>query len=144
MKIVLLIVIIVLLPLRVYAGINKESGCYQQVEKAAGKGTPFFFFQSYRDDDLEEYVGAFVNYNNSKNRISLVFHDEIQGEGSSEGEYQKYWLEVINKKVTGQYVEHGNYKGNAGGRYIKYTAFRSNRTVVFRIAMVDNPCTTTR
>ena len=140
MKKLLFWTIATLLSLHAHAGVSVESGCYEQTPRAAGKSNPFFFFQSYRDDDLQEDVGAFLSYNNSKNRISLVFSDEVQGEGTNEGDYQKFWLEVVGKKVTGQYVERGNYSGNAGGRHIKYTSFKTNRVTVFRIAMIDSPC----
>lgn len=144
MKKLLICIFAALLCLRVHAGVSVESGCFEQTPKAVGKSSAFFFFQSYHDDDLQEDVGAFVSYNNSKNRISLVFSDEVQGEGPNEGDYQKFWLEVVGKKVTGQYVEQGNYSGNPGGKYIKYTSFKTNRVTVFRIAMIDSPCSAGR
>lgn len=144
MKKALFWIIATLLTLHAHAGVSVESGCYQQTSKSSNKSNPFFFFQSYYDDDLLENVGAFVIYNNSKNRISLVFSDEVQGEGPNEGEYQKFWLEVVGRNVTGQYVEHGNYKGNPGGKYIQYTQFKTKRVSMFRIATIDRPCTTDR
>lgn len=141
MKKTLFLIISTLLTLHAHAGVSVESGCYQQTPKSGDKNIPFFFFQSYYDNDLLENVGAFVSYNNSKNRISLVFYDEMQGEGPNEGEYQKFWLEVVGKSITGQYVEHGNYSGNPGGKYIKYTRFKTNRVTTFRAAMIDRPCT---
>lgn len=141
MKKTLFLLLATMLTLRAHAGVSVDSGCYQQTLKSGAKSTPFLFFQSYFDDDLLENVGAFVSYNNSKNRIWLVFADEVQGEGPNEGEYQKFWLEVVGKNVTGQYVEHGNYNGNPGGKYIKYIRFKTNRATVFRVAMIDRPCT---
>ncbi|RZL65362.1 MAG: hypothetical protein EOP81_04745 [Variovorax sp.] len=123
-----------------HAGVSVESGCYQQISEAVGKNTTFFFFQSYRDEELLEDVGAFVSYKNSNKRIALLFSDEIQGEGMNEGDYQKFWFEVINKKVAGQYVEYGNYNGNPGGKHIKYTSFTTNRVTTFRIATIASPC----
>ncbi len=108
--------------------------------KHGRKKQSVFFLQSYSDDDLLANVGAFLRYNNSKSRIPLVFYDEVQGEGAKEGEYQKFWLEIVGKNVTGEYVEYGNYSGNPGGKYIKYTNFKTNRTTVFRITTIDSPC----
>lgn len=122
------------------AGVNVESGCYVRTPEGLGKNTQFFLIQSYYDDELQGYVGAFVDYNNSKNRISLVFADEVQGDGVATGDYQRYWLEIENKKVTGQYVEYGTYSGNAGGNYIKYTNSKQKKVTLFRIATIDSPC----
>jgi len=141
MKKTLFWIISILLSLNAHADVSVASGCYEKTPEAVGKSTPFFFFQSYYDNDLLEDVGAFVSYNNSNSRILLVFSNEVQGEGPNEGEYQKFWLEVVGKKVTGQYVEQGNYNGNPGGKYIKYTSFKTNQATVFRIAMIDSPCT---
>lgn len=141
MKKMLFWIIVTLMPLHAYAEVGMESGCYEQTPKITSKSNPFFFLQSYYDDDLQENIGAFLIYNNSKNRISLVFYDQIQGEGPNEGDFQKLWLEIIGKNITGQYVEYGNAYGNPGGKYIKYTNFKTNRITVFRIATIDSPCT---
>lgn len=125
-----------------HAGVSIESACYQGESShgAAGKASAFFRFRSYRDDDAQKYIGGIVNYKNSKSSIPVVYDDEIQaGEGSS-GSFQRTWLEIINRKIVGQYVEYGDYDGNSGGRYIKYTGFKDNKTVVFRVAMNDAPC----
>lgn len=125
-----------------HAGVSIESACYQSESShgAAGKANAFFRFKSYRDDDAQIYIGGIVNYKNSKSSISVVYDDEVQvGEGSSEG-FRRTWLEIINRKVTGQYVEYGDYDGNPGGRYIKYTGFKDNRVLVFRVVMNNAPC----
>ena len=109
-----------------HAGVSIESACYQSESShgVAGKVKVFFLFKSYRDDDAQEYIGGIVNYNNSKSSISVVYDDEVQERGGSSGAFQRTWLEIINRKITGQYVEYGNYDGNPGGRYIKYTGFK--------------------
>lgn len=140
MKNVLFWILALAASLPIHAGVSVESGCYQETSEAVGRSSNFFFFQSYRDEELLEDVGAFVSYKNSNRRIALLFSDEIQGEGMTEGNYQKFWLEVINKKVTGQYVEYGNYNGNPGGKHIKYTSFKTNRVTTFRIATIASPC----
>ncbi|WP_148289699.1 hypothetical protein [Ideonella sp. B508-1] len=125
-----------------HAGVSIESACYQSESShgAAGKASAFFRFKSYRDDDAQKYIGGIVNYKNSKSSIPVVYDDEVQaGEGSS-GSFQRTWLEIINRKIVGQYVEYGGYDGNPGGRYIKYTGFKDNRVVVFRVVMNDAPC----
>lgn len=133
-------IIAALLSIQAHAGISVESGCYERTPKSGGKSNPFFFFQSYSDDDLPANVGAFLRYNNSNSRIALVFYDEVQGAGAKEGEYQRFWLEIVGKNVTGEYVEYGDSSGNPGGKYIKYTNFKNNRTTVFRITTIDSPC----
>lgn len=126
------------------AGVGVESGCYVKSPEVAGKSAPFFFFKSYVDYDLQERVGALLEYNNSGGFISLVFFDEIQGGGAASGDYQRIWLEVAGKKISGQYVEYGTYSGNAGGNQIKYTNFKTNKVSVFRVATIDSPCKATR
>lgn len=125
-----------------HAGVSIESACYQSESShgAAGKVNAFFRFKSYRDDDAQKYIGGIVNYKNSRSSISVVYDDEVQvGEGASV-EFRRTWLEIINRKITGQYVEYGDYDGNPGGRYIKYTGFKDNRVVVFRVVMNNAPC----
>jgi hypothetical protein len=140
MKIALLWIVAALVSLPTHAVVSIESGCYRQTPQLVGTNNSFLFFQSYRDEDLLEEVGAFVSYNNSEKRIALLFSDEVQGEGANEGDYQKIWLEVVGRKVTGQYVEHGNYSGNSAGKHMKYTNFKTRRVTTFGIATINNPC----
>ena len=142
MKNLLIGLLLVLISCVTHAGVSIESACYQSESShgVAGKAKAFFLFKSYRDDDAQEYVGGVVNYNNSKSNISVVYDDEVQEGGGSSGAFQRTWLEIINRKITGQYVEYGNYDGNMGGRYIKYTGFKDGRVVIFRDAMNDSQC----
>lgn len=134
--------ILALISCMTYAGVSIESACYQSegVHGAGGKGRSFFFFKSYRDEDDHTYIGGFVNYNNSKLSISVVYDSEVQGVGGYSGDFQRTWLEIVDRKITGQYVEYGNYDGNPGGRYIKYTGYKDGRVVLFRISMNNSPC----
>lgn len=140
MKISLTWIVAIFLSLQANAGVNIEAGCYQQLLLPPGGTGSFFYFQSYRDERIMENIGALLNYNNSKNYISLIFHDEIQNRGSGVDEYKKYWLEIIERRITGQYVEVGSYGGNPGGRYIKYTNFKTNKVTTFRLTTIDSPC----
>ena len=126
------------------SGVDVESGCYVKTPEVAGKSSPFFLLRSYSDGDLQERVGALLSYNNSGEFMSLVFFDEIQGDGGASGDHQRIWLEVAGKKISGQYVEYGTYSGNAGGNQIKYTNFKTNKVTVFRVATIDSPCKVTR
>ena len=45
------------------AGVGVESGCYVKAPEVAGKSSPFFLFKSYIDYDLQERVGALLEYN---------------------------------------------------------------------------------
>lgn len=125
------------------ANLNVESGCYVVIPEKNEKKVSFFFIRTYYDEQIQERIGALLNYNNSKEHIALVFFDEIQEE-SATTDYRRIWLEVVGKKVTGQYVEYGAYSGNGGGRHIKYTNFRTNKVATFRIAMIDAPCASSR
>lgn len=144
MKAFILFVVLFLGATNAKADVDVESGCYVKTPGVAGKSSPFFLLRSYFDSNLQERVGALLSYNNSGEFISLVFFDEIQGEGVASGDYQRIWLEVAGKKISGQYVEYGTYSGNTGGNQIKYTNFKTNRVMIFRVATIDSPCKATR
>lgn len=143
MKIAFIWMVLACCSLQASATLTAESGCYQQIEKAPGQRASFFHFRSYRDDGLMEYVGALLNYNNSESHIALVFHDEVQSEHAGVMDYERYWLEVINGTITGQYIESGNHGGNPHGKHIRYTNFRNSKVTTFRRASIDSPCVVT-
>ena len=116
-----------------------ESNCYEQSAASQSPKKSFFIFRSYYDNDLLQNVGAIVSYNNSQKRITLAYADEFQ---SNSGDQQKVWLEILNGKINGKYVQHESIDGNPAGKLISYTNQRNNITVVYRLSTIGSPCAT--
>jgi hypothetical protein len=143
MKNILILILISLFFIQSKADVGVESTCYEMEtpSKSSSKQPVFFRLRFYTEETTQIYIGAIVNYNNSKQIIHAVFYDETEDIAPSLGGLQRTWLEVVGGKISGKYVEHVNYEGNLAGRYVIYTRLRDNRSTLFRAATGDMPCT---
>ncbi len=86
--------------------------------------------QKYLDNSLQQEVGAFVKYSTSKKTIPLVFIDDSSADDSLE--YELHWLEIFDKKITGQYSLLKPKKATIFSAYVKYKSTKTGKEVIFQ------------
>jgi hypothetical protein len=115
-----------------HAGADSDVICYKQYKPQTSR-LAALTFRTYFDGDLKEYVSGLVIYEKSKTSIPIVFEDEqsIDSKKSGVTEYKRSWLEIVDGKVIGRYIENGSDNGNQFGRSLDYINFRNRSTVSF-------------
>lgn len=106
------------------AEILAETACYVGASRH-NSGVPVHLaVRIYTDSDTRLEVGAFAQYNHEKSRIPLVFVEYVPTDTDSPslGNYELTRIEVVNKKMAGEYrfVQTG-----AGFRQERYVTYRS-------------------
>jgi hypothetical protein len=101
-----------------------------------------FVLHTYVDTDLKREIGAFIQYSTSKEVIPLVFSKYVPDtEDPDLGNYELYRIEIIDKKITGEYMFAQTGAGNKQGKYVKYTNFRTGKTILLtHTAHGDSNC----
>ncbi|RYX90547.1 MAG: hypothetical protein EOO28_28830 [Comamonadaceae bacterium] len=112
-----------------HAAVISETLCYRALPKNKNKSAIKLTIKKYYDEELGQQVGAIVRYNTSKETIPLsVIEDAIDDENN---DYEIHWLEVINKKVTGEYVFMKPKGATVLGAYIIYKNQRLGKELAF-------------
>lgn len=114
------------------ANINMQTTCYTYVPQ--GNTSPIrLILRTYIDTDLKKEVGSFVQYNNSKEIIPLVFakHSSTDTESPDLGNYEILRIEVSKNKVSGEYTAVQSGAGIRQGKYIRYTNHKTGKSTTF-------------
>lgn len=123
--------LIVLLAMSACVGVGQaevvsETLCFTAQTKQSRPAR--LLLRKYLDLEVQQEVGAFVQYETSK-IIPLVY----VGDGTSDEsvDYELHWLEVVNGKISGEYSLAKQKGGTILGAWVKYKSLRTGRTTVF-------------
>lgn len=96
----------------------------------------------YVDKDLSKEIGAFVQYDGSKKTIPLVFVKYVGTDTDAPGlrNYKFSRIEIVDKKVAGEYFFVQTSAGIRQGKYMKYTDTRTGKVVTFQYAGDESSC----
>jgi len=115
------------------ADVQSETACYVYVPRDGSNKPIKFALRTYVDKDLKKEVGAFVQYNSSKENIPLVFTKYVSTDTDSPdlGNYEISRVEIVDKKIAGEYVFIQSGAGNTQGKYVVYTKPKSGKKITF-------------
>lgn len=115
------------------ADVQSETACYVYVPQGQTSKPIQLAVRIYSDNDLKKEVGAFAQYNDSKEIIPLVFIRYVSTDTDSPelGNYEISRIEVNDRKVTGEYVFVQAGAGNAQGKYVKYKNTKTGKSTIF-------------
>ena len=96
----------------------------------------------YIDRDLNKEIGAFVQYDGSKKTIPLVLAAYVNTDTDAPdlGNYKISRVEIVDKKVAGEYLFVQAGSGIRQGKYVKYTNARTGKVVTFQYSGDDPSC----
>jgi len=123
------------------ADVQSDTACYVHVPHDEVSKHIRFVVRSYFDNDLKKEIGAFVQYNGSKEIIPLVFTKYVATDTDSPGlgNYEISRIEINNKKVTGEYIFYQTGAGHTQGKYVKYINEKTGKTTSFMETDADDP-----
>lgn len=118
----------------VAAEVRLETLCYVRVPPGKDSKPIRMVFRSYYDQELKKEIGSFVQYNESKEIIPLMFEKFVNTDADSPelGNYEISRIEIINKKIAGEYTFVQTGAGHLQGRYVKYTNAKTGKSVTFQ------------
>ena len=124
------------------AEIHVETVCYSMVPPGKMSKPVRMALRTYVDQDLKREVGAFVQYNGSKQIIPLVMTKNVSTDTDSPdlGNYETSRVEISEKKVGGEYVFAQTGAGITQGKYVKYRSAKTGKVVTFQYAGDDASC----
>jgi hypothetical protein len=129
------------------AEIQVETECYVRTPTGKDGKLTRMIFRRYVDQDLKKEVGSFVQYNDTKETISLVFAKHVPTDTDSPdlGNYEDYRTEIVGKKVTGEYAFVQTGAGVRQGKFVRYTSAKTGKPVIFQyIGDDDGSCKVNR
>ena len=129
MKIILRIAVCVLLVFSsgvASARVEEETLCFQ----AATNEKLQLAFKYYLDTDLNEQLGAFVQYGPSKALITLVFLNDASSDETSD--WELHWLEIVDGKPGGTYSLLKPKAATVAAAYLKYRSAKTGKETLFR------------
>lgn len=123
------------------AEIKAVTLCYDGDSRPNSKVHVHLAVRTYTDTETNKEIGAFAQYNNSKESIPLVFVKFVPTDTDSPdlGNYELTRVEVVDKKVTGEYVFVQTGAGNRQGRYVTYKSARHPRPVLLQQGDENDP-----
>lgn len=127
--------------------IQVETECYFGIPQGQDSKAVRMIFQRYVDLDLKKEVGSFVQYNDTKEVVPLVFGKHVPTDTDSPdlGNYEEYRTEIVGKKVTGEYMFVQTGAGHRQGRYVRYTSAKTAKSVIFQyVGNNDGSCKVNR
>ena len=138
----ILLTIIVLGSGMARAEVQAETSCYSMVPPGKSSKPIRLALRTYIDQDLKKEVGAFIQYNGSKISIPLVLtkHVNTDTDAPDLGNYEATRIEIVEKKVAGEYVFAQTGAGVTQGRYVKYRNGKTGKVVTFQHAGDDPSC----
>lgn len=124
------------------ADVLAETSCYSMVPPGKTSKPVRLTLRTYVDQDLKKEVGAFVQYNGSKETIPLVFAKYVSMDTDSPdlGNYEISRIEINEKKVTGEYIFSQSGAGNTQGKSVKYKSAKTGKAVTFQYVGDDPSC----
>ena len=125
------------------AEVHPETTCYSMVPPGKSSKPVRLALRTYVDQELKKEVGAFVQFNGSKEIIPLVLTRYVSTDADSPdlGNYEISRIEISDKKVTGEYVFVQSGAGITQGKFVKYKNAKTGKVVTFQSAGDDPSCT---
>jgi len=123
------------------ADVQSETTCYMHESQTTELKDILLVVRTYLDNDLKKEVGAFAQYNGSKEIIPLVFtkYVAIDTDSPGLGNHEITRLEINDKKITGDYVFFQTGAGHTQGKYVRYKSAKTGKTINFMEISEDNP-----
>lgn len=123
------------------ADVLSETTCYMHESQKAAHKDILLIVRTYLDNDLKKEVGAFAQYNSSKEIIPLVFMKYVATDIDSPnlGNYEITRIEINDKKVTGEYTFIRTGAGHTQGKYVIYKNTKTGKSINFTEISEDNP-----
>ena len=116
------------------AEIIVKTACYVGDTRPNSKLSLDLAVRTYIDTTTNKEIGAFAQYNHAKTSIPLVFVKFVSTDTDSPelGNYELTRVEVVDKKVTGEYVFIQTGAGIRQGRYVKYKSANGSKSVILQ------------
>jgi hypothetical protein len=116
------------------AEVVAETSCYVRTSPGKDARPVQLVFRRYVDQELKKEVGAFVQYNQSKDVIPLVFVRRVDTDTDSPelGNHEITRVEIVGGKAAGQYLFVQTGAGNGQGKYVRYTNAKGAKPVIFQ------------
>lgn len=116
------------------AEIQAVTSCYAGDSRSNSKATLRLAVRTYTDTETQKEIGAFAQYDGAKSSIPLVFVKLVATDTDSPGlgNYELTRVEVVGKKLTGEYVFTQTGAGNRQGRFVKYKSARFPKPIVLQ------------
>lgn len=117
----------------VRAEVQVETSCYVYVPRDGTSKHIRLALRTYVDKELQKEVGAFVQYNNSKEIIPVVFksYRALDADSPELGNHEITRLEIVDKKIAGEYVFSQTGAGNTQGKSVTYKKSAMAKPVTF-------------
>jgi septal ring-binding cell division protein DamX len=114
------------------AEIQAATSCYVGDSRPNSKVHLYLAVRTYTDTETQKEIGAFAQYDRAKLSIPLVFIQYVATDTDSPGlgNYELTRVEVVNKKVTGEYVFIQTGAGNRQGRLVRYKSAKFPTPIV--------------
>lgn len=129
------------------AEIQIETECYVHVPPGKSSKPIRMIFRRYIDQELKQEVGSFVQYNDKKDIIPLVFGKHVSKDIDSPdlGNYEDSRTEIVGGKVAGVYTFVQTGAGIAQGKYVRYTNAKTGESVTLQhTGAEDSSCKVNR
>jgi hypothetical protein len=123
------------------AEIKAVTSCYDGDSRPNSKVRAHLAVRTYIDTETNKEIGAFAQYNRSKSSIPLVFVKLVPTDTDSPelGNYELTRVEVVDKKVTGEYVFVQTGAGNRQGRYVTYKSAKYPKPILLQQGYENDP-----
>ena len=123
------------------AEIKVQTSCYVGDSRPNSKVNLDLAVRTYTDTVTNKEIGAFAQYNKAKSSIPLVFVKFVPTDTDSPdlGNYELTRVEVVNKKVTGEYVFVQTGAGNRQGRYVTYKSAKYPKPILLQQGYENDP-----
>jgi hypothetical protein len=124
------------LPCCAIADVVTETTCYVSYRN---QNKPLeLVMRTYIDNDLKTEIGAIVKYANSKKAIQLVYAGDTTTDEKLNN-YELKWLEILNHKITGEYVYAKQGAGSGISAYsLTYKNNSSKKETIFSLSTKSN------
>lgn len=117
-----------------HAEVKVEESCWTHPARGRSDKRIQFILKAYTDTDLSREVGAFVQYVGSKDMIPLVFTNFVKTdmeENPDAGNYEITRVEVINGKISDEYVFSQVGLGIRQGKMVTYRKSKTAKAITF-------------
>lgn len=123
------------------AEIKSETFCYSGDSRANSQVHLRLAVRAYTDTENNKEIGAFAQYNGAKESIPLVFVKYIPTDVDSPGlgNYELTRVEVVGRKVTGEYVFVQTGAGIRQGRYVTYKSAKYPKPILLQEGYENDP-----
>ncbi|WP_444845304.1 hypothetical protein [Duganella caerulea] len=123
------------------AEIKSETSCYSGDSRPGSKVHLSLAVRIYTDTENNKEIGAFAQYNGAKTSIPLVFVKYVPTDTDEPGlgNYELTRVEVVDKKVTGEYVFVQTGAGIRQGRYVTYKSAKYPKPILLQKSYEDDP-----